>query len=330
MTVAVDHGLTVLSAPEMREVLSWRAIIDALEGPYRRKLPDAPPRAVIPTAMGGALMVMPAIGASGAGVKVLGLRAANRAAGLPLIQGIFVLLDGATLAPRLILDGAELTRLRTAALSALATRFLAKESAHRLVVFGAGVQAEAHIAAIQAVRTLTDVTIVHRGGPAGRRLVGDLQRSGVNAVGGTADSIAGADIVCTCTTANTPVFDGHLLATGTHINAIGSYTPEARELDDTTMARAALVVADDRAAAVTKAGEFVIAHRTGGLRPDAPDGDLRDVVLSAVTRHSVDDITVYKAVGTGYQDLLVAETLATSLRREEDRATVGGSATLSG
>ena len=181
---------------------------------------------------------MPAFGDAGVGVKLVTLTPGNAERDLPFINAVYVLFDADTQAPDAIVDGAALTALRTAAVSGLATRYLASADARRLVIFGAGVQARSHLEAMLAVRPIEHVTVVSRTPERAQALVEVARGRGVDAAVGGANDVADADIVCTCTTSDVPLFDGGLLAPGAHVNAVGSYRPTARELDTVAVARA--------------------------------------------------------------------------------------------
>ena len=208
---------------KLRQLLSMGEAIDALERAFVSTEPRTdPPRQHIDVP-GGELLLMPASGRDGTGVKLITLAPGNAARGIPLINGVYILFSPGTLQPAALFDGAGLTRLRTAAVSGVATRHLAREDATRLVVFGEGVQGQAHAEAMKVVRPIDSVSFVERNG-------------------GNPSSVEEADIVCTCTTSATPVFDGGRLKPGTHVNAIGAHQPTARELDDRAIAAGRLVV----------------------------------------------------------------------------------------
>ena len=287
--------MRVLDAAALRAALPWPRAIAALEAAFRDEDPGAtPPRSHL-TVPGGELLLMPAHGAAGVGVKLVTLAPGNPANGLPFIQGAYVLFSADGLVPEALLDGAELTAIRTAAVSALATDRLARPDARSLVVFGAGTQARVHVEAMRAVRPIASVAIVGRDPGRARALADEL-----GAELADPEAVAGADIVCTCTTSAEPLFDGARLASGTHVNAIGAYRPDLRELDDTAMRRATVVV-ETRAAALAEAGDVIGA----GLDPDALL-ELGDVVRGATGRPEPDAITVFKSVGLALEDLAVA------------------------
>jgi ornithine cyclodeaminase len=271
-----------IGADELAELLPMAAAIDALEETFAGD-PIAPARQHLDVP-GGELLLMPASAAEGVGVKLVTVAPENVDRGLPLIHGIYVLFAPQTLEPVALFDGAGLTRLRTAAVSGVATRHLAREDATRVVVFGAGVQGHAHDEAMRAVRPITDVEFVDRdsGDPA---------------------SVERADIVCTCTTSPTPVFQGSLLAPGTHVNAIGAYKRTTRELDDDAISAGRIIV-EQREAAFKEAGDLAIPLAEGVISEDQVE-ELKDVMHGA-GRTSDEEITVFKSVGVAFEDLAVA------------------------
>ncbi len=252
---------------------------------------------------------MPAASPQGVGVKLVTIGHGNPERGLPLIAGLYVLFDRDILAPTLTLDGAALTALRTAAVSALATRYLAVPDAHRLMLFGAGRQAHAHLEAMSAVRPIEQVVIVDAHLAAAEALVVEAQARGLDARVGSPDDVREADIVCTCTTSATPVFAGALLREGAHVNAIGAYRPDIRELDDDLMSRAKIVVESEQAA-LTEAGDLLIPLRSGVLDRSAILADLAALVGGAMVRTNDQEVTVFKSVGIAWEDLVIASAAA--------------------
>ena len=198
-------------------------------------------------------------------MKLVSLTPANPERDLPFIHASYVLFDAETQAPEAVLDGSALTALRTAAVSGLATRFLSREDARRLVIFGAGVQARSHLEAMCAVRPVTDLVVVSRSRGAAEALVEEGRDRGLPARLGEPEAVREADLVCTCTTAEEPLFDGSWLPEGVHVNAVGSYRPETRELDTEAIRRARVVV-ETREVALAEAGELLIPIREGADR----------------------------------------------------------------
>jgi ornithine cyclodeaminase len=298
-----------IDAEQLRRRLSMRAAIDALEAAFRTEdLGAAPLRTHVETPE-GELLFMPAFGRSAVGVKLVTLTEANPSRGLPLVNGVYVLFDPRTQAPLATIDGAALTELRTAAVSGLATRYLARRDAADVVVFGAGVQARSHVEAMVSECPVRSVTVVSRTpGPAEALAEDARSRFGVEAATGGPDAVAGADLVCCCTTSPTPVFEGRRLRAGTHLNAVGAYRPDARELDTETVRRARVVV-ETREVAAAEAGDLVIPTKEGAIGPDHVAADLAELVRGAVVRRGDADVTVFKSVGMAFEDLVVASAL---------------------
>ena len=298
--------MRVVAGDELRARLSMTAAIDALDAAFAREDPSltSPLRTTLATPA-GTLLSMPAAGEAGVGVKLVTLSEFNPQRGLPFTQAVYVLFDGTTQAPEAVIDGAELTALRTAAVSGLATRRLANPDASRLVVFGAGVQATAHVEAMHAVRPLSEVVVVGRDPGRTAALVAFANGLGVEARTGTPADVATADLVCTCTTSAVSVFSGHDLADGAHVNAVGAYLAHQRELDTETIRRAKVVV-ETREVALAEAGDVVIPIREGAIEASHILADLAEVSRGRSVREGPTDVTAFVSVGFSFEDLVVA------------------------
>jgi ornithine cyclodeaminase len=280
-------------------VLSERPAIEALRAALRDGLdPEAGPgRAVVPVSH-GQLLLMPAEWGRYAGVKVAGVAPGNPALGRPRIHATYLLLDARTLSPLATLDGTALTSVRTVAVSALAVDVLAPATASRLVVFGTGPQARSHIAAIRAIRPVGEVVVIGWSADRARAFASEVD----GRVGSAAD-VGGADVVVCATTSRTPLFDGGLLSAEATVVAVGSHEPDAREVDDVTVAASAVVV-EARAAALREAGEVVATVASGVLDPATLVG-LADVVRGTVAVEPGRP-KLFKSVGMAWQDLVIA------------------------
>ncbi|HEX9891515.1 MAG TPA: ornithine cyclodeaminase family protein [Actinomycetota bacterium] len=297
--------LPFLDGEALARLLPLPDAIDALEEVFTApRRPDTPLRTHVDVP-GGELLLMPSAGDGGTGVKLVTLNTANPGRGLPLIHAVYVLFDAETSAPLAVIDGAALTALRTSAVSALATRHLARPEASRLVLFGAGVQATAHLDAMRAVRPITSVRVVSRSPGPAERLVAWAGAQGVEASVAGPDAVADADVVCTCTTSSSPVFDGTRLAEGAHVNAVGAYRTDQRELDHAVMGRASVVAVETLEAALAEAGEVVGAIAAGIIGEDDLV-ELGRVASGTARRRKGGDVTVFKAVGVAFEDLAVA------------------------
>lgn len=296
----------LIDAAGVLRLVGWRGAVSAVRDALGGGLDPAaqPPRTFVPTAA-GELILMPAAHGDAVGVKVLSVAPENAARGAPRIQATYTLMDAATLTPRAVIDGAALTTLRTPALSAAVADRLAPPDAGRLVVFGAGPQAEGHVHAMRAVRDLRDVVVVARRAAAAEALRARLAAAGVAARISDADAVAGADIVATCTSARDPLFDGRLVRDGACVVAVGSHDPAARELDDSLLRRASVVVVEDPDTALREAGDVIRGVRAGAVSAGALVG-LKELFAGGPAPRGAGP-TVFKSVGQGWQDLVVAD-----------------------
>jgi ornithine cyclodeaminase/alanine dehydrogenase-like protein (mu-crystallin family) len=265
--------------------------------------PPVIPRQCVALGTGrGDLLVMPAVAGSTAGVKAVTVRANGNH---PAVQGLYVLFgaEGAAVAT---LDGTALTARRTPAVSALATDALARHDVRRLAVFGTGVQAREHVRAMRWVRpSLEQVEIVGREPAATERFVALLRGEGHPAVAASPADASSADLICTCTSSPEPVLTDDKVPPGTHVNAVGSYQPDRREVGDRLMGRARVVV-DDLEAARTESGDVLLAVAAGTMSWADVTGDLVALARGAVRRETQDEVTVFVSVGLALEDLVVA------------------------
>lgn len=258
---------------------------------------------------------LPAEGALGG--KVVTVCPGNAGSSRPLVHALVLLVDPETGVPEAVLDATWLTALRTGAASGLATDLLARADASVLAVVGAGVQARTQIEAVRAVRPIREIRVRSRSRASAARLVDEVRRAAaetgadleVKAVGDPEAHLAGADVVVTATDANEAVIPD-LVAPGTHVNAVGAYTPRMRELPGSLMGRARLFV-DQRAAARAEAGDLIRAIAEGHLGEDVRPVELGEVVAARHPgRTAAEEITVFKSVGSAAQDLAVARLAA--------------------
>jgi ornithine cyclodeaminase/alanine dehydrogenase-like protein (mu-crystallin family) len=280
-----------------------RALLDGLDPE------DDPPRSAVATEA-GELLLMPSSWASAAGVKLATVAPANPGRGLPRIQGVYVLFDGATLAPAALIDGIALTSLRTAAVSALAVRRLAPPGVSRLLVFGSGPQAWSHVMALRELRPLERVDVVARDRARLERFVERLREAGVDAHSGAGradENVAAAELICCCTTAREPLFDGELVAPGATVVAVGSHEPEAREVDERLAGRATVLV-EARSAALREAGDVIQAIELGALAPDSLV-TLAELVTGGASIPG-ERPRLFKSTGMAWEDVVVAAELA--------------------
>ncbi|TFB69782.1 ornithine cyclodeaminase family protein [Cryobacterium glaciale] len=259
-------------------------------------------RQVLPVA-NGQLLLMPTEAAHFVGIKVASVAPGNPALGRERIQGVYLLLDAATLTPLSLLDGAAITTLRTPAVSAAAADYLAPAAVDHLVVFGSGPQAWGHIEAMRAVRSIGRVTIVARDQSRAELFAARVTASGLPARVGRAADISSAQLIVCATTARTPLFDGALVPAECCVIAVGSHEADARELDSVLLARSQLVV-EDAATARREAGDVIMALADGSIEP----GDLvplRDLAIGTVAAVEARP-RVFKSTGMSWEDLVIA------------------------
>ena len=298
--------MRLLDAEAIATALTPSVAADLLESELHAGLdPEAdPPRSVLPAAAGELLVMASTVGA--VGVKLATVAPANPARGLPRIQGAYVLFDPGTLAPVAVLDAAALTAVRTAAVSALAVRFLAAHDASRLLVWGTGPQAWAHVEAVAAERPVTRVDVAARDPARRAAFVERCRGAGLAAEVAGPGAVGLADIVCCCTTAREPLFDGTRVAPHATVVAVGSHEPTARELDALLLGRSTVVV-EAVSAALREAGDVVMAIGEGALAPTGL------VSLAALVRGEAfapdGRPRVFKSVGMGWEDAALAAAL---------------------
>ena len=267
--------------------------------------PDAP----------GLLGLMPAYrgGASAAwGLKTVCVYPSNPSRGLDAHQGAVLLHDAATGELRAVINASAVTAIRTAAVSAVATRALARSDASTLALLGSGVQARSHLAAMQCVRSIERVRVWSRSAARAEAFVRESQprtRVPIVRCATAAEALRDADLVVTATAAVEPIVRRDWLAPGVHLNAVGSSIPTSRELDGPTMAAATLIV-DSRESALNESGDYLGAAREGAIGPEHIRAELGEVLIGAHPgRGAPDEITIFESLGLAVEDLAAAQAL---------------------
>lgn len=298
----------VIGAAETAALLPYADLADALDAGHRLtpatvgRLVDGPPE------RGETLLLLSAWDPGAAlGVKLVTVFPQNPRAGLASVQAVYVLFDGATGSPVAIIDGTELTYRKTAASSALASRYLSRADSTTLLMVGAGGLAPHLVAAHRAVRPAIDRVLVWNRTPAAaERLAASIE--GGRAVTDLATAVGAADIVCTATMSDEPLVEGRLLEPGTHLDCVGAFRPDCREVDDEVVRRATLYV--DSPAAIEESGDLAIPLSAGVITRADIAGDLYGLCRGEVAgRTSVDAITLYESLGGGHLDLMTARAL---------------------
>ncbi len=304
----------VLGRAEVERLLPMRGCIDAMAqalADLARGQVSQPLRtAFVPPAAPGLLVWMPAYRPGGAfAMKLLCIVPGNAARGLDAHQGAVVLFDGTTGELRAVLDASTVTAIRTAAVSAVATRALARADARELAIVGTGVQAERHLEAIPLVRPIRRVRVAGRTAARARAFV-ERHRGGALEILAADDveaAVRGADVVVLATTATTPVVATEWLAPGCHVNAVGASVPTARELSAETVAACALFV-DRRDSLGAEAGEWIDGVARGLLGPQDVRAEIGAVVAGlAPGRRSEAEVTLFRSLGLAAEDLAAAE-----------------------
>lgn len=302
---AVEEGVTMTEAIElMKEAFRSLSLGEAVV-PLRVNLPQP--------AQNAQTLFMPVYlpSAEALGVKMVTIFRDNPGQNLPLIHGMMLVMDGTNGQPLALLDAEYLTALRTGAASGLATDLLARKEANVLAVFGTGAQARTQVEGVAVVRSLEKVIVFGRNPVTIEAFCHDMQvKTGLKMEPAQrSEQLAEADIICTATTSNVPVLEHHHLKKGVHINGVGSYRPDAREIPGETM-QAARIIVDQRMAAAAEAGDIVLPMKEGLLGKNPLLVELGEIVAGIKPgRTSDEEITVFKSVGNAAQDLAVASYL---------------------
>ncbi|SDG26037.1 ornithine cyclodeaminase family protein [Pseudonocardia oroxyli] len=316
----MDTSLTT-SVPDAAEMgpPGWRSMVDALEQALRAGLdPEAdPPRSRV-TAEGCELLLMPSRMPGWTGAKLITLAEDNPGRGLPLVQGIYVLFEADGGTPTAILDGAALTAVRTPAVSALAVRHLATKPVERVALLGTGVQGAAHSYALLATTGAARLDVIGRTPERVAALARSLggPDAGVRPAG--IEAVAKADLVICTTGSATPLFAGDAVRPDAVVVAIGSHTPDTREVDTALAARSSVVV-ESRQSALRENGDVVLPLAEGAIA-ESDLLTLADVVTGRVVLPT-DRPRLFTGTGMPWQDLVAAAALArpTTIMRTDHR-----------
>jgi ornithine cyclodeaminase/alanine dehydrogenase-like protein (mu-crystallin family) len=294
----------ILSEAEVRELLPMRECIEAMEDVLRSLALGElhqPLRSMSRPAEGESLMgLMPAYRGGSHPVwslKEIVVTPSNPTRGLDPHQGAVLLHDGETGELRAIMNASPITEIRTAAVSAVATRALGRPDTQVVTILGGGVQARSHVEAMSAVFPEAEL------------------RTWMRSDGGTPEkTLNGAHVVCTCTSAREPIVQRDWLAPGAHVNAVGSSIKTTRELDTATMADASLFV-DRRESTLNESGDYLIPAAEGAIGPDHILAELGEVLTGHHPgRTSADELTVFKSLGIAVEDLAAAERVVANAR----------------
>jgi len=293
------------SEDQVRKAVSIDGVIAAIRSAFKRGFATVrmPVRTVLELD-GAVLLIMPCYDSAvnAAGVKLVSVSAK---AG---VQAMYELLDPTTGSCVARIEANYMTDLRTAATSAVATDLLARKDAQTLGVFGCGRQAAAHFAVLPRVRAFRRFLVCGSGRSDMKTFCGTMKEEhGLQAEPTDAATVAReSDVICTCTTAREALFDGRLLREGAHLNLVGAFQPETREVDDATVKRSRVVV-DTYEGALAEAGDLLVPLRSGAIDPSHIAADLHEIASGKKQgRRSSSEITLFKSVGCALEDLVTA------------------------
>lgn len=318
----------VLSQSQVETLLSMKACIAVMEsaladlthGRYHQPLR----RAIVPPGAAGLLGLMPAYrdgsvnGTPLFGLKAVGVFPGNPALGKDSHQGAVLLFSGETGELIAVMNAAAVTAIRTAAVSAVATKLLARQDAGDLAIVGAGVQGAVHVEAMGEVRRLRRIRVASRQIEGARRFAASMAARApvpVEAVASAEEAVRGADLIVTVTSSAEPVLRREWIANGAHLNVVGSSTPRSREVGPDVMEACRLFV-DRRESTENESGEYIEALRSGAIGPSAIQGEIGELLVGAVEgRRSSEEITLFKSLGLATEDLAAADYLVAEARR---------------
>jgi len=307
--------MLILSETDVRHLLSMDDLIQSMESAlaeFSSGRTQQPLRTVLEVGPGHAFFgVMPAfMPASGAlGTKLVTVFGTNPAMGLPSHLATILLMDSTTGELLSLMDGRYITEARTAAVSAVSARLLAREDAGVLAILGSGVQARSHLRAFSHVRALRDVRVwspseIHR-----RGFADEMHREiavPVSPVATVREAVDGADLVVLATAAREPILRSEWIADGAHIAAVGACRPDQREIE-TGLIKRARVFVDSRTGALAEAGDLVLPIREGAIDASHIAGELGQLAAGAVAgRQSPGEVTLFKSLGMAVEDVAAA------------------------
>ncbi len=307
----------VLGESEVRDLLPMRECIDLMSTVMKALAENTAVQPLRSSFLvegeAGFLALMPAMLGDPrvVGVKVLSIFPRNEGGPKPTHQGAVLLFDRDDGRPLAFVDAASITEIRTAAVSGVATRVLAREDCSTLAVLGAGPQAHAHAIAMHLVRPVSRIHLWSRSGEHARTLGAQLGSElgasvDIRTFDTAEDAVQRADLVCTTTSAREPIVQGSWIEDGTHINAVGAATPGFRELDTALVARCRLFV-DRRESTLAEADEYRVPLAEGAIRSTHILGELGEVILGRKPgRRDRREVTLFKSVGLAVEDLASA------------------------
>jgi ornithine cyclodeaminase/alanine dehydrogenase-like protein (mu-crystallin family) len=304
LVVSESEVETLLTMGECIEVME-RALAALARGEFFQPLRNA----IRPPGAQGLFGLMPAASASHFGLKEVCVFPGNPARGLDTHLGAVLLHSGETGELLAVMNASAITAIRTAAVSAVATKLLAREDAKNLAIIGAGVQARSHLEAIPLVRKIERVCVYSRTRSHAEQLDAEVADS-------VEDAVRDADIIVTTTNSKEPILRREWIKRGVHINAVGSSIATAREIDSATMAASSLFV-DRRESTINESGDYLFALREGAIKETHIRGEIGDILIGKATgRTSPIEITLFKSLGLAAEDLASAVFIFDKVKRQ--------------
>ena len=320
--------MLILTAEDVRNALPMKEAIEAMKKAYASlsngtAVVPLRTRLSIPNSEALSLF-MPAFVNSQDGnalaIKVVSLFPTNPARGLAYIQAAVLVCDPETGRAIALLEGSSLTAIRTGAAGGAAIDLLARQDSKIVAVFGTGAQGRTQLEAACNARNIETAFVYNASAEKARAFAEEMKGKGsitkdVRVASSAKEAIEHADIICTATTSSKPVFEDKDLAAGTHISAVGSYTPEMQEVPAETLQRAKIFV-DSRSASLKEAGDLIQPIRAGLFDESHISGELGELVLGKVPgRESQEEITYFKSVGIAVQDAMAAQVALNNARK---------------
>jgi ornithine cyclodeaminase/alanine dehydrogenase-like protein (mu-crystallin family) len=315
-------AILVLNQSEVEHLLDMEGCIEAmagiLEALARGELFQPLRSIAFPPGESSGIGLMPAHRSGSAAayaLKTICLFPDNPVRGLDAHQGTVTLFSGETGQVRALMNASAITAIRTAAVSAVATRLLAREDASELAIIGSGVQGRSHIEAMRAVKPWERIRIASRTHEHAQALAKETAAEAVESV---EEAVRGADVVVTATNSSEPVLRHEWLKPGAHVNAVGSSIKTARELDTATIVASSLFV-DRRESTVNEAGDYLVPFQEGAIGPEHVKAEIGEILTGAHPgRTAPDELTVFKSLGLAVEDLAAAEYV---VRRAQESGT---------
>jgi alanine dehydrogenase len=316
--------IRILSREDVQQALSMGQAVEAMKAAFAQLSTgraDVPLRAALQVDQhNGVTLFMPAYLAADdqMAVKIVSVFNDNPAQGLPLIHALVVVVDATTGRPAAVMDGTVLTALRTGAASGAATDLLARRDVHRAAVFGAGAQGRTQLEAVCTVRPIREARVYDVAPEQAVAYADEMSQRlslPVRVAETPARAVRQADVICTATTSSSPVFEDADVRPGTHINAVGAYTPHMQEVPAETVLRARVVI-DHREASLAEAGDLLIPLQQGLMTEAHIYAELGEIVAGRKPgRASSEEITLFKSVGVAVQDVAAAGAVLEAARR---------------